>query len=219
MRITFRRALILPAVTMVVLGGTSTAALAGTTDPAPVEEGVLQPGPPPEEDESGFAPTPLEEAEPPSAPGGPSGMPAAEYCPPKNVYKPTSNQGKKHAALGVTQSNYNGTSRTMRSWFKAEVGGEVKLTHSGELKASANVVVAELELKYGVDLSVAITAKMGNDVQIDTPPKKTTYAKYGVWRLQNTGTSYTIYSNCRTSAKSTVTTLTPWYVGWNIWES
>ncbi|MFE9133570.1 hypothetical protein [Streptomyces sp. NPDC007355] len=72
-------------------------------------------------------------------------MPAAEHCAPKNAYKPTANQGKRHAAIGVTQANYNGTSRNMSSWFKAKVGGEVKLTHSGELKTSASVVVAELE--------------------------------------------------------------------------
>ncbi|MFC8951133.1 hypothetical protein ACFT8P_00605 [Streptomyces sp. NPDC057101] len=153
MNIDINRALMVPALALVILGGTSTFAFAEVADPAPVEEGVLQPGPPAEEDESRFMSTPLEE-EPPPMTGGPSGMPAAEHCAPKNVYKPTANQGKRHAAIGVPQANYNGTSRNVRSWFKAEVGG-----------------------------------------------------------------SYTIYSNCRTSAKNTVTTLTPWHVGWNIWES
>ncbi|MGA4979382.1 hypothetical protein [Streptomyces cinereoruber] len=192
-------------------------AFAETADPVPVEEGVLQPGPPVEEDESGFLPAPEEEMELPPV-SVPKDGPDAEYCKPKNMYKPTANLGKHHHAIGVQQANYNATSRTARSWFKAEAGGEVGISISGELKASASVLVAELEAKYGVDLSAKLTAKIGNEIQVDTPPKKTTYGKYGVWRLKNTGTSYTIYSNCNTSAKTTVTSFTPWYVGWYLWE-
>ncbi|MFD8211173.1 hypothetical protein ACFV2S_32815 [Streptomyces sp. NPDC059695] len=218
MRANVRKMMAVSAVTLAILSGSHAVAFAETTDPTPAGGGELQPGPPPEEGENGFTPASEQEAELPTTTGKPSEMPAAEHCAAKNVYKPTANLGRKHEGIGIAQSNYNDASRTLRSWFKAEVGGEVKLTHSGELKASAGVVVAELEAKYSVDLSVSVTAKMGNEIQIDTPPKKTTYAKYGVWRLKNTGTSYTIYSNCRTSAKSTVTTLTPWYVGWYVWE-
>ncbi|MFF9913363.1 hypothetical protein [Streptomyces sp. NPDC013457] len=219
MRTNIRNTLAATTVAVAFLGGTSTTAFAETVPPTPIEEGVLQPGPPVEEDESGFVEAPLEEAELPPFSGKPSDGPNAEYCgPPKNIYKPTANKGKSHKAVSVTQANYNGTSRTARSWFKAGVGGTVKLTYSGELKASAGVVVAELEAKYGVDLSVEVTAKVGNEVQIDTPPRKTTYGSYGVWRMHNTGTSYTMYSNCKTSAKSTVTSYTPWHVGWNLWE-
>jgi hypothetical protein len=164
-------------------------------------------------------PAPLEEAELPPFSGKPSGSPNAEYCgPPKNIYRPTRNLGKIHAGVGATQANYNGTSRTARSWFKSEVGGEIGITISGEAKVSGGVIIAELEAKYGVDLSAKLTAKIGNEIQIDTPPKKTTYGKFGVWRMKNTGTSYTMYSNCKTSPKKTVTTHTPWYVGWYLWE-
>ncbi|MFC5802091.1 hypothetical protein [Streptomyces formicae] len=217
MRTKIRKSLVVSAAAVAVVGGVNTATFADSTEPTPIGEGVLQPGPPAEE-EAGFTPAPTQDAELPLTPGKPIDGPDAEYCAPKNIYKPSSNLGKHHYGIGVTQANYNATSRTARSWFKSEVGGEVGVTYSGELKVSGKVLVAEVEAKYGVDLSVKITAKIGNEIQIDTPPRKTTYGKFGVWRMKNTGTSYTIYSNCRTSAKSTVTSYTPWHVGWYLWE-
>lgn len=170
----------------------------------------------------GFADTPAENTKAglgiPVTTGDPSNGPSAEHCQPKNMYKPTKNHGKSHKGLGATQANQNNTSRTARSWFKAETGGEVKLEISGQVKVSGGVLVAQLENTYGVDLSMSLTAKVGNEIQVDTPPKKTTYGRYGVWRMKNEGVSYYIYSNCRTSAKQTVTSYTPWYVGWNLWE-
>ncbi|MFD0368509.1 hypothetical protein [Streptomyces sp. NPDC127114] len=212
-----RKLLVVSATAIAVAGGMNSAASAESADLVPIEEGVLQPGPPPVDDETGFLPAPTEEAELPPV-SKPKDGPDAEYCQPRNVYKPTANLGKSHWGIGATQANWNDTPRTARSWFKAEVGGEVSLTYSGELKASASVLVAELETKFGVDLSVKLTAKLGNEIQVDTPARKTTYGKYGVWRMKNSGTSYTIYSNCHTSAKSTVTSFTPWYVGWYLWE-
>lgn len=213
-----RNALVVSAAAIAVAGGTNTFAFADSTEPTPVEGSVLQPSPPADEDESGFLPAPTEEAQLPPTSGKPTDGPNADYCAPRNVYTPTAYVRKSHYGIGVTQANYNGTSRTARSWFKSEVGGEAGLTYSGELKASGSVMLAAIELKYGVDLSLKVTAKIGNEIQVDTPPKKTTYARFGVWRMVNTGTSYTLYSNCKTSAKSTVTSFTPWHVGWYLWE-
>ncbi|HET6360207.1 hypothetical protein [Streptomyces sp.] len=70
-----------------------------------------------------------------------------------------------------------------------------------------------------MNLSAKLAAKLGNSIAVDTPPRKTTNAKYGVFRLKNTGTSYIIYSNCRTSARKTVTSYTPLKVGWYLWGS
>jgi hypothetical protein len=214
-----RRGLVVPIVAVAVLGTMSSAAFAESVETAPVEEGVLQPGPPPEEEE-GFAPAPSDEEELPLAPGKPpTDGTDAEYCgPTKNIYKPNKNLGKVHAGIGIAQSNFNETSRPARSWFKSEVGGEVGVTVSPEVKVSASVVVLEVEAKYGVDLTAKVTAKIGNEIQVDTPSKKTTFAKFGVWRMKNSGIAYTIYSNCTTSPKKTGTTLTPWYVGWHLWE-
>ncbi|MFF5339069.1 hypothetical protein [Streptomyces sp. NPDC013181] len=34
-----------------------------------------------------------------------------------------------------------------------------------------------------------------------------------------TGTSHTIYSNCKTTAQKTITSYTPMKVGWCLWEN
>ncbi|WP_146132649.1 hypothetical protein [Streptomyces solincola] len=181
-----------------------------------VDEGVIQPGPPDEAEEA-LVPAPESDA-PLPLPDKSSDEPNAEYCQPRNVYVPTANKGKVHKPIGAQQANYNGTSRTARSWFKSEASGEVGVEISGELKVGVSPMIASIEGKYGVNLSAKLSVKVGNEIQVDTPPRKTTYAKYGVWRMKNTGTSYVIYSNCRTSAKSTVTSHTPWHVGWYLWE-
>ncbi|MEU2430511.1 hypothetical protein ABZ611_13565 [Streptomyces sp. NPDC007861] len=144
----------------------------------------------------------------------------AEYCgPSRGMYLATSKGSQYHRAVGPTNSNYNGTSRTARSTFTSEVTGEVGVSIEGTLKVSTNVMIAEIEGSYAVNLSAKLTAKLGNTIAVDTPPRKTTHAKYGVWRLKNTGKSYTLYSNCTTSAKTTVTSYTPYRVGWYLWES
>ncbi|MGV9254951.1 hypothetical protein [Streptomyces sp. NPDC003697] len=44
------------------------------------------------------------------------------------------------------------------------------------------------------------------------------HAKYGVYRLKHTGVSYTLYSNCSSSTHKTITSYTPYRVGWYLWE-
>ncbi|GAA3011793.1 hypothetical protein GCM10020229_24080 [Kitasatospora albolonga] len=155
------------------------------------------------------------------APGkGPNNVPGADYCGPAHgYYNTTANNGKVMRGVGVDQANYNGTSRTIKSVFSAEASGEVGMSVSGELKVSANALLANVEGKYGVDLSAKLTAKLGNTTWAETPPRRTTHARYGVWRLKTTGTSYTIYSNCSTSPKKTVVAYTPQNVGWYVWET
>ncbi|MFD4668042.1 hypothetical protein [Streptomyces halstedii] len=158
-----------------------------------------------------------EETVRPSKPGDTTN---GEYCgPTQRIYTPTAKGDKYHKGVGPTNANYNGTSRTARSTFTSEVTGEVGVSITGELSTSVDVMIAKIEGKYSVNLSAKMTAKMGNSISVDTPPKKTTNAKYGVYRLKNTGTSYTIYSNCKTTAKKTVTSYTPMKVGWYLWES
>ncbi|MFE7576950.1 hypothetical protein ACFU5Z_19675 [Streptomyces sp. NPDC057521] len=174
----------------------------------------------PEETDLVDATDPDPEPEETVRPSKPGDTTNGEYCgPTQNIYTPTSKGATYHKGVGPTNSNYNKTSRTARSTFTSEVTGEVGVSVSGELSASVDVMVAKIEGKYGVNLSVKLTAKMGNSISVDTPSKKTTNAKYGVYRLKNTGTSYTIYSNCKTTAKKTVTSYTPMKVGWYLWES
>ncbi|WP_344007746.1 hypothetical protein, partial [Streptomyces thermocarboxydovorans] len=93
------------------------------------------------------------------------------------------------------------------------------LSVTAGLAVSKEFMVAKIEGKFDVNLSFKLTAKLGNNIAVDTPPKKTTNAKYGVYRLKHTGKSYKIYSNCTTSAKKTITSYSPYRVGWYLWES
>jgi len=200
-------------------------ALAGMTYPAGADDTVptdditeVGTAPPeaPQETDLTDAPDGASEPEMPDVP--PIGKLPAERCEYARVYTPTANKGRVHKGVGVTLSNYNGTSRTARSTFTSEVTGEVGVSVSPGLSVSVDVMIAKIEAKYDVNLSFKMTAKLGNSIAVDTPPKTTTNAKYGVFRLKNTGTSYVMYTNCSVSEKKTVTSYSPFKVGWYLWE-
>ncbi|MFF3397183.1 hypothetical protein ACFYW6_01485 [Streptomyces sp. NPDC002659] len=181
---------------------------------------MVNTAPPVEPEETDLGPAPELEPLPGETGKPPVDRPDAEYCgPTQRIYTPSSKGAQYHAGVGPTNSNYNGTSRVARSTFTSEVTGEVGVSVTAGLATSVEVMIAKIEAKYEVNLSAKLTAKLGNSIAVDTPPRKTTNAKYGVFRLKNTGTSYIIYSNCRTSAKKTVTSYTPLKVGWYLWES
>ncbi|MFJ3934562.1 hypothetical protein [Streptomyces sp. NPDC090029] len=175
--------------------------------------------PPEEPEETDLVENSEPEQEPTFKPEKPPvDTPDAEYCSPRNVYIPKTKGKRYHKGVGPTNSNYNGTSRTARSSFVSEVTGEVGVSVTAGLSGSVSAMIAEIEAKYEVNLSAKLTAKLGNTIAVDTPPKKTSNARYGVYRLKNTGISYRIYSNCQTSAKKTITSYTPIRVGWYLWE-
>lgn len=229
MGIRTNKGLLIPAATFLLFAGLTTPALADAPSPEPIvgnsadaEDTTVQTGPPAEPEE-----TDLIEVQDPDAPveGGelPPGKaepaPGAEHCRPGGVYRPTSKHGKFHKGVGPTNANYNGTSRTAKSRFEAEVTAKVGISVSAGLKVKASAMVAEIEQEYSVNLSLELTAKLGNVITVDTPAKKTTHAKYGVYRLKHKGKSYSYYSNCSTTTKKTITSYTPYRVGWYIWES
>lgn len=145
--------------------------------------------------------------------------PYGKPCEPGTRYVVTGKAKKEiHKGVGVEQANYNGTSRTITSAFTSTVTGSVGLSVSGELKTKASIAVAEIETKYGVELSLNLTAKLGNRVKAKTPPKKTTHARYGVYRLKTTGYSQYVYASCTKGKKVKSTLLTPRRVGWHVWE-
>ncbi|MEU9537472.1 hypothetical protein [Streptomyces mirabilis] len=156
---------------------------------------------------------------PGSGDSGPGNHPGSEFCDRANVYIPTAKRGDYHKGVGAPNANHNGTNHTARSSFTAEVSGTVGVSVSAGLTITTNAMIGKIEQKYNVDLSASLTARLGNNFQVDTPAHKTTHASYGVYRLRNQGTSYIIYSNCATSAKKSITSYTPHYVGWYIWES
>ncbi|TQE26961.1 hypothetical protein Sipo8835_28395 [Streptomyces ipomoeae] len=141
-------------------------------------------------------------------------------CEPGYDYFVTGKAKKEiHKGVGVEQANTNGTSRSITSTFTSTVTGSVGVTVSGELKTKASVAVAEIEQKYGLELSLKLTAKLGNRVKVKTPPKKTTHARYGIYRVKTTGYSQYIYADCRKGKKFKSTLQTPRRVGWYVWES
>ncbi|MEU9775222.1 hypothetical protein [Streptomyces sp. NPDC047968] len=183
------------------------------------EPTTVNTAPPEEPEETDLVENPEPEQEPTFKPEKPPvDTPDAEYCSPRNVYIPKTKGKRYHKGVGPTNSNYNGTSRTARSSFVSEVTGEVGVSVTAGLSGSVSAMIAEIEAKYEVNLSAKLTAKLDNTIAVDTPPKKTSNARYGVYRLKNTGISYRIYSNCQTSAKKTITSYTPIRVGWYLWE-
>ncbi|MEV7278216.1 hypothetical protein [Streptomyces sp. NPDC093111] len=200
------------------------AAAAVTEEPAPVgtapADDAVNTAPPPEPEETDLQAPGDPEPEPAVTGKPPTDTTNGEYCgPTQRIYNPTSKGTTYHVLVGAVNSNYNGTSRTVRSTFTSEVTGEVGVSITAGLSPSIEVMIAKIEGKYEVNLSAKLTAKLGNSVSVDTPPKKTTNAKYGVYRLKNTGTSYTVYSNCTSTPKKTIISYTPMKVGWYLWEN
>ncbi|MEV0883921.1 hypothetical protein AB0J03_08815 [Streptomyces microflavus] len=188
-----------------------------TASDSPVAIGTA---PPAEPEESDLIEVSDPESEPTFKPEKPPiDTPDGVYCSPKNVYKPKTKGTTYHVGVGPTNANYNGTSRVARSTFTSEVTGEVGVSVTAGLSGSVGAMVAEIEAKYDVELSLKMTAKLGNSIAVDTPPKRTTNGRYGVYRLKNTGVSYRLYSNCKTSESKTITSYTPIKVGWTLWES
>ncbi|MFJ5844631.1 hypothetical protein [Streptomyces sp. NPDC092903] len=183
------------------------------------EPEVINTAPPAEPEEADLVDDPEPEPEETVRPPKPGDTTNGEYCgPTQYIYTPSAKGAKYHKGVGATLSNYNNTSRTARSTFTSEVTGEVGVSVTAGLSGSVDAMLAKIEAKYEVNLSLKLTAKLGNSIAVNTPSKKTTNAKYGVWRLKNTGTSYTIYSNCKMTPKKTITSYSPMKVGWYLWE-
>ncbi|WP_432167995.1 hypothetical protein [Streptomyces sp. bgisy031] len=219
MRISRAASLLVGPTLVIAVLGTTNPAFAEDPTPAPTEAVETAPPAAPEEGDlveggAGEVETPPTEA-PPKDPQ----VPPREACEPHYLWESTAKHKKYHKGVGPTQSNYNGTSRTAKSEFTSEVTGEVGIAVSGTLKAKAGVAVAEIEQEYSVQLSVKLTAKMGNKITVDTPSKYTTNAKYGVYRLKTDGYSQWVYANCTKGVKHPATLYTPSRIGWYIWET
>ncbi|MCK8676731.1 hypothetical protein [Streptomyces lichenis] len=210
---------------------TGSPAFADEPTPESTESAVVETAPPAAPEESDLvedapaidAPAPPVEADSGDGlgvprPPKPSDFPHAPACVPHWKYTATSKTKDYHKGVGSEQANYNGTSQSARSMFTSEVTGSVGVAFSGEVGVKASAVVAEVEAKFGIELAVSLTAKLGNTISVPTPPKKTTFARYGVYRLKSAGYSQYTYQNCTKGTKKNVTVYTPRRVGWAIWE-
>ncbi|MET8401803.1 hypothetical protein [Streptomyces sp900116325] len=155
----------------------------------------------------------------PSTPPGEGNHPGSELCDVRNVYTPTYKGGYHMKGVGPTHANTNNTTHNLTSTFTSTTTGTVGVSLTGSLSVSVGVMIADLEGKYDINLSASLAVTQTNSVAAITPPHKTTFAKYGVYRLRNQGTSYHIYSSCATSTHSTVTSYTPHHLGWYVWEA
>ncbi|MFG2661126.1 hypothetical protein [Streptomyces sp. NPDC048425] len=214
-------------VASLLVGPTLEIAVLGTADPAfaeyptPATAQAVETAPPADPEEGDLVEGGVGEVEtaPTEVPPKDPQVHPREPCEPHYLWASTSKYKKYHKGVGPTQSNYNGTSRAAKSEFTSEVTGEVGIAVSGTLKAKAGVEVAEIDQEYGVQLSVKLTAKMGNKITVDMPPKYTTNAKYGVYRLKTDGYSQWVYANCTKGVKHNAALYTPTRIGWYIWET
>ncbi|MGW6488184.1 hypothetical protein [Streptomyces sp. NPDC055056] len=145
-------------------------------------------------------------------------VPSSRGCEQGWYYKASSKSKDYHKGVGAEQANHNGTSRTAKSTFTSDVTGTVGIAYTGELNVKGSAAVIEISGKFGVTVSASLTAKLGNAITVDTPARKTTYGRYGVYRLKSYGYSQYTYVNCGKGAKHNVTIYTPHRVGWAIWE-
>ncbi|MBT2392685.1 hypothetical protein J7E87_25445 [Streptomyces sp. ISL-1] len=213
--------LIAPSLAIAVLGVGSPAFAA---DPTPTAtEAPAETTPPAQPEESDLAEVGGgDTSAPPPAEGPgkpPTDVPPAQPCEPGWRWASTKKYKDYHKGVGAEQANYNGTGRTARSEFISEVSGEVGIAVSGKLKVGGSVAVAEIELEYGVELSVKLTARLGNKITVDTPSRYTTHARYGVFRLKTAGYNQYVYANCTKGTKENATLYTPRRIGWAIWET
>jgi hypothetical protein len=139
-------------------------------------------------------------------------------CRAGDVYRALNNYGSSLARVGAGQSNYNGSNFDVTNTFSAKASGTISQSVSASTSLNGNVVVAGAEAKVGYDLSVALTAELGNTTQLRTPPKKTGNGDYGVYRIQTSGTYYKVTGQCTVTPYPT-TAWSPWRVGWHTWNS
>ncbi|WP_369265127.1 hypothetical protein [Streptomyces sp. R35] len=231
MEISARRTIFLSSTALLLCPALTSPALAADGSPAPspaasaAEDSVINTAPPeePEEnvtdvpdsavDEPAVEPTYTGKPQPGNTPG------AADCSPTTFIYKPTSQGKQYHRGVGAAQQNTNDTSRTARSTFASEMTGEVGVSFTDELETSVSAMVTTIKTKYSVTVSTKLTAKIGNSFSVDTPPHKSTNAKYGVYRLKHTGQSWIVHANCTSSPKHNIVRYTPHRVGWYLWES
>jgi len=150
----------------------------------------------------------------------PPGMshPGAEHCDPGWVFVPETNYGRKQHVVGPTLQNDNDTSKTAKSTFTSEATATVGISVSGSAEVSGGVFIAAVKSTYAITLSTSLTAKIGNNISVNTGPHSTTYATYGVWRQKVKGHNYYFYSNCAKGQSTHPTVYGPRTVGWRIWE-
>lgn len=134
-------------------------------------------------------------------------------------FSTTSRGADTHSRIGVTQSNYNGTTSTATSTFTAQATGTVSATVSGGANVSLSAKVASIGATYGISAQVSLSVTLGNSTTVSVAPGKTANANYGAWRAYVTGTEKYRTTSCTVTSTRTTTVYSPYRIGWYTWVS
>ena len=80
------------------------------------------------------------------------------------------------------QRNENRTNRSIKSRFSSKRTKSVRMEVNANVKASYSAIFASAEASFGGSLAKETTAELGNEVEVRTPARRVTLARYGVYR-------------------------------------
>ena len=146
--------------------------------------------------------------------------PDYQACNPGWRYDNLTRYNNSLVPVGPGQSDYNGTGSNASATFSATASATINVTASGSVTVEGSVIVGSVKTTYGLTVSVAVTANLGNSFTITIPPYKTGNAQYGVWTVVTTGHYYYLDERCNnTWDDGYITTQSPLLVGWTSWLS
>jgi hypothetical protein len=100
------------------------------------------------------------------------------------------------------------------------VSGTVSFSASAEGSVSAGVIIAKVEAKFGVNVSLSKTVAATLSASMKVDPHRTGHLAFGVWRFVSTGHYYYLRENCTIGTdRGYIRTYSPWYVGFRAWQT
>lgn len=104
--------------------------------------------------------------------------------------------------VGPSVALINDVPETNRLEAHAEASGTISFSMTVDAGVSAGIVVASVESKYHLNVSMSLTVSFGSAGYATVPPHSTRYIKYGVTRRKTTGTYHNYEANCSTFTTS-----------------
>lgn len=132
-------------------------------------------------------------------------------------YRSSSRSSKKLTQFGPVYSHRNRSNNAASMTVTAQVGGTATATFSGSTNVKASAKLAEISGTFGIQASVSLTASMGQSVTMKVGPRKTGYARYGIFSLPVKGTEQRVLAPDCTIQSRPSTTVAPFEVGWETW--
>jgi len=153
-------------------------------------------------------------ATPASAAGGPDAGKQA-ICEGTYYFKLMKRYRVQHRGLGVTQANTNTSYRySSESEFTSEAEGQISAEVSGELGTTVRWLVAEVRASTKVAVRAQVTWRIANTLKVTTPPRHTSWARYGAYRLPTKAHTWYEYKSCKTGRHAYPRIKAPYRLGW-----